>query len=85
MSEPVELDLEALYASHGAPARLVLLDRYEADALVAAGRGRDVVITGAAPIWLYLRIAHALHGVAKTLTYRSGQDDRVPIFDHNAG
>lgn len=36
-----------------------------------AGSGNEVVLTGAAPVWLYLKIAHALHGKAKKLIYRS--------------
>jgi hypothetical protein len=48
-----------------------------------AGEGQDVVLTGAAPVWLYLRIAHALHGKAKSLHYRSPVTGDVLVFDHN--
>ncbi|MGH8007324.1 MAG: CRISPR-associated protein Csx3, partial [Candidatus Binatia bacterium] len=43
----------------------------------------DVVLTGAGPVWLYLKIAHALHGKAKKLIYRSPVTDDVVIFDHD--
>lgn len=56
---------------------------YEQQAKTLAGEGQDVVLTGAAPVWLYLRIAHALHGKAKSLFYRSPVTCDVVIFDHN--
>ncbi|MDD5268117.1 MAG: CRISPR-associated protein Csx3 [Methylococcales bacterium] len=56
---------------------------YEQQAKALAGEGMDVVLTGAAPVWLYLRIAHALHGKAKSLVYRSPVTGDVVIFDHN--
>ncbi len=45
--------------------------------------GEDVTITGQAPIWLYLKIAHELHGIARSLTYGSPVTGDVVIFDHN--
>lgn len=56
---------------------------YIQQALELAGQGNDIVLTGRAPVWLYLVIAHALHGVAKSLTYRSPVTGDVLIFDHN--
>jgi len=41
------------------------------------------VLTGAAPVWLYLRVAHALHGKARKLIYRSPVTGDVAIFDHS--
>jgi hypothetical protein len=76
------IDVEALYRRHGDTARLELLERYEREALELAGRGAHVLLTGRAPIWLYLRLAHALHGVARRLTYENGPGDRIEIFDH---
>lgn len=64
-------------------AKLSDLDRYIQKAIEFAGEGNDVVITGAGPVWLYLRIAHALHGKAKSLRYRSPVTGDVLIFDHN--
>lgn len=45
--------------------------------------GAEVILTGAAPVWLYLKIAHALHGRAKRLYYESPVTGRVMIFDHD--
>jgi hypothetical protein len=42
-----------------------------------------VVLTGAGPVWLYLKIAHVLHGKAKRLIYRSPVTGDVIIFDHD--
>ena len=44
---------------------------------------QEVVLTGAGPVWLYLKIAHALHGKAKKLVYRSPVTGDVVIFDHD--
>jgi len=48
-----------------------------------AGMGQDVILTGQGPVWLYLAVAHALHGVAKSLTYDSPVTGKVVIFNHN--
>ena len=45
--------------------------------------GDDVVLTGQAPIWLYLKVANAVHGRAKRLYYESPLTGKVLIFDHN--
>ncbi len=39
-----------------------------------------MVLTGAGPVWLYLKIAHALHGVARKLIYRSPVTGDVVII-----
>ena len=80
----VEIDVEALYRRFGDTARQEHLAEYERLALEQAGEGRDVVLTGRGPIWLYLRLAHALHGVARTLAYRSPEAGEVPVFDHRS-
>jgi hypothetical protein len=59
------------------------LPEYVAKALELAGEGNEVVLTGAGPVWLYLKIAHALHGKAKRLIYRSPVTGDVVIFDHD--
>jgi hypothetical protein len=76
----VLIDLKSLY---GETAKLSLLPQYLKQALAAAGEGQEVVLTGAAPVWLYLSIAHALHGKAKRLIYRSPVTGDVVIFDHD--
>lgn len=64
-------------------AKLVDLDSYIQKAKELAGEGNDVILTGAAPVWLYLKIAHALHGKARKLIYRSPVTGDVVIFDHS--
>ena len=59
----ITLNLESLYTE---TAKLSDLATYEAKALELAGQGNVVKLTGKAPVWLYLRIAHALHGKART-------------------
>jgi len=76
----VVIDLKTLY---GETAKLGALSLYEQAALALAGEGNEVILTGAAPIWLYLRIAHALHGKALRLLYRSPVTGDLTIFDHN--
>lgn len=75
------LDLSTLYAADGT-ARLSRLERYVAAAVAAVPAGSDVTLTGPAPVWLYLRIAHALHGRCRQLLYTSPVSGIVPIFDH---
>ncbi len=56
---------------------------YIQKALALAGEGNEVVLTGAGPVWLYLKIAHALHGKVRKLIYRSPVTGDVVIFDHS--
>lgn len=76
----IEIDVSTLFTGN---AKLKDLDSYIAKALVQAGEGNDVVLTGQGPIWLYLKIAHALHGKARRLIYRSPVTGDVVIFDHS--
>ncbi|MCL0062229.1 CRISPR-associated protein Csx3 [Thermodesulfovibrionales bacterium] len=75
-----ELNLENFYTD---TAKLSELNSYIQKAKDLAGNGNDVVLTGRAPVWLYLKVAHALHGKARKLTYRSPVTKDVVIFDHN--
>ncbi len=61
------------------------LPEYMKKVLDAAGRGNDAVLTGRAPVWLYLKAAHELHGTVRRLYYRSPALNRgdILIFDHN--
>ncbi|MEW6418843.1 MAG: CRISPR-associated protein Csx3 [Nitrospirota bacterium] len=59
--QTITLDLCAFFSK---TAKLSELDSYIQKAKALAGEGNDVVLTGAAPVWLYLKIAHALHGKA---------------------
>ena len=64
-------------------AKLSDLPDYIQKAFKLAGEGHEVILTGKAPVWLYLAVAHALHGKAKKLTYHSPVTGDVPIFDHD--
>lgn len=75
-------DLSAFCAATGT-AKLADLPAYEARARELDPPGADVTLTGPAPVWLYLRIAHALHGRARKLTYDSPVTGLVEIFNHD--
>ncbi len=74
------IDLRGFYSE---TARLADLPAYMERSIAEAGEGADIVLTGAAPIWMYLKIAHALHGKARRLTYRSPVSGDVIVFDHS--
>ena len=76
----VNIDLRELY---GETAKLDELSSYIEKAKELAGQGNVVVLTGQAPIWLYLKIAHALHGKARKLIYDSPVTGEIVIFDHD--
>jgi hypothetical protein len=76
----IEIDLSSFYT---ATAKLSELNEYLNKARALAGEGNEVIITGQAPIWLYLKVAHALHGKARKLIYRSPAAGEVLIFDHS--
>lgn len=76
----ITINLESLYTS---TAKLSELDSYIQKARELAGEGNDVVLTGQGPVWLYLKIAHALHGKARKLIYRSPVTGDVVIFNHS--
>ena len=80
MAERRVVDLKVLY---GETAKLGELPVYIEKARALAGEGNEVVLTGQAPVWLYLKIAHALHGRAKKLIYDSPVTSEVVIFDHD--
>ena len=76
----VAIDISQLFIGN---ARISELDEYIKKVVVLAGEGKDVIITGPAPVWLYLKIGHALHGKAKKLIYRSPVTGDMVIFDHS--
>jgi len=76
------INLKTFYEATGT-AKLADLPQYEAQALEQAGTGQVIVLTGQAPVWLYLRIAHVLHGKAKKLIYDSPVTGELVIFDHD--
>ena len=82
MANQIIIDISTLYSAPN-NAKLAELDSYIQKALSLAGEGNEVILTGAGPIWLYLKIAHALHGRAKKLIYHSPVTGEVVIFDHS--
>jgi hypothetical protein len=76
----IEIDLSSLYTG---TAKLSELEDYLKKAKSLAGEGNEIVLTGQAPVWLYLKVAHALHGMARKLIYRSPVTGDVVIFDHS--
>ena len=80
MRETVIVNIEELYEG---TAKLSKLDDYVKDVLKRVGEGNEVILTGAGPVWLYLKIAHALHSKALRLIYRSPVAGDVVVFDHS--
>lgn len=80
MAEKRTIDLKLLY---GETAKIEELPNYVERAEQLAGEGNEVVLTGQAPIWLYLKVAHALHGKVRKLSYSSPVTGEVVIFDHD--
>ena len=76
----VTIDLSKLFEG---TAKLNELEQYVKQAVELAGNGNEVTLTGGAPVWLYLKVAHALHGKARKLIYTSPVTGEVVIFDHN--
>ena len=76
------LDLSTLYASTGT-AKLAAISMYEKRVNELLPPGSDVTLTGNAPVWLYLSLAHALHGRARKLFYDSPVTGSVEIFNHD--
>ncbi len=75
-------DLSSLYEATG-QAKLADLPAYERRLRTLVGRGEAVTLTGNAPVWMYLRLAHALHGVARVLYYDSPVTGPVEVFNHD--
>lgn len=80
--DTVEIDVSELYADTGT-AKLARLPEYERAVLARVPPGRSVRLTGPGPVWLYLRLAHVLHGRARRLVYSSPVSGDVVIFDHD--
>jgi hypothetical protein len=86
MQNKIAIDIsEICKSTSGQTAKLHDLDKYLNEILKAAGEGNEITLTGSAPIWLYLKAAHALHGKAKRLLYSSpGQGiTDFEIFNHS--
>jgi len=86
MSGKIIVDLSEVYKKiSGATAKLNDMGKYISEILTQSSTGNEVTLTGPAPIWMYLKIAHALHGKAKRLLYSApGQGiSEFEIFNHN--
>jgi len=78
--QKIVVDVKSIY---GETAKLAALPEYEAKTKELVGEGNEIVLTGAGPVWLYLRLAHCLHGKCLSLRYDSPATGEVVIFDHN--
>ena len=78
----ITIDISSLYSDTG-QAKLSCLEAYKKKCIEIAGTGNNVVLTGAGPVWLYLRLAHLLHGKVRSLSYDSPVTSVVEIFNHN--
>ncbi len=74
------IDISELFDTNAKPQDINI---YINKTLQKAGEGNDVVLTGPGPVWLYLKLAHALHGRVRKLIYRSPVTGDVVIFDHS--
>jgi hypothetical protein len=86
MNTIIVLDLKNLFTEiSGETAKLADLEQYIFQAIRKTGEGNTVILTGGAPIWLYLKVAHALHGKVKRLLYSApGQGIQdLEIFSHD--
>jgi hypothetical protein len=81
-SAMIVIDVSTLYADTGT-AKLSSLPEYVQTALTQAGNGQHVVLTGPGPVWLYLYIAHALHGKVLSLSYDSPATGQIMVFNHD--
>ncbi|HPN34206.1 MAG TPA: CRISPR-associated protein Csx3 [bacterium] len=78
--QEITIDLGIFYQEN---AKVEKCMEYQNKAATLAGDGNIIRLTGRAPIWLYLVVAHALHGKAQKLLYNSPVTGDVLIFDHN--
>jgi len=84
MAPEIVINIEDIYKQSGIEqAKLSMIKEYIQKVKDFAGEGNSIVLTGAAPVWLYLKITHALHGRARRLIYRSPVTGDVVIFDHS--
>ena len=81
MQEEIIIDLSTFYTSRARFSELCSY-RQKAINLAVTGNGKEVVLTGATPVWLYLDIANELHGKVKSLIYRSPVTGDVVVGDY---
>lgn len=64
-------------------AKIKYLESYTDQAITQAGTNNDIILTGAAPIWLYLKVAVALQPVVRSISYKSSLSETVIIYYNN--
>ena len=74
------IDISTLFAG---TAKIEDIPGYVGKCIHLAGEGNEIVLTGKGPVWLYLTVAHALHGKARRLVYRSPVTGDLVIFNHD--
>jgi hypothetical protein len=74
------IDISVFYAASG-QAKMADLTAYEAQIKELVPPEEDAILTGAAPVWLYMRLAHTLHGRVRNLIYESPVTGPVEIFN----
>lgn len=79
------INVENVYGkSEGKNALLSEIPNY-VDMVTKLAEGKKIVtLTGAGPVWLYLIIAHVLHGKVALLQYDSPVTGHVTIHDHRS-
>ena len=78
----VVVDLSTFYTSRAKFSKLPIYRQKVIDLIAVAGSDKEVILTGAAPVWLYLDIANELHGRVKSLIYRSPVTGDVVVGDY---
>ena len=79
MQDETIIDLSTFFSPR---AKFSEISSYRQKAIDLAGNGKEAVLTGVAPVWLYLDIANALHGQVKSLIYRSLVTGDMVIGDY---
>lgn len=80
-NKSITLSINVLY--EGGTAKLDQIETYITKSIALTNNYNIVTLTGPGPVWLYLKLAHALHGKVTTLYYESPVTGPVQIFDHN--
>ncbi|WP_027722134.1 CRISPR-associated protein Csx3 [Maridesulfovibrio zosterae] len=80
MTDKITIDLGTMFEE---TAKIAEINNYCEIARKLAGNGNNIILTGRAPVWMYLTIAHHLHGFVRSLAYDSPVTGIVPIFNHD--
>ena len=83
-TKKIVIDVEELYKEDGTALTSKINDYLKKLDSMYDFNGRTVLLTGRGPIWLYLKIAHYLHGYVRELLYESPVTGKIVIFDHSS-